>query len=83
MWIANDEKYALVGLELKLDGAPPPQHMASGLWVLTDTTFDVPTHWREWLGSIRADQVASSNLFFVSKLRSATPSILDGENQSL
>ena len=51
--------------------------------VLTATTFDVPTEWREWLGSIRANEVAGSNLFLVSKLASATPDILDGENQSL
>ena len=53
------------------------------LWVLTATTFDVPSEWREWLGSIRADEVAGSNQFLVSKLASATPDVLDGENQSL
>ncbi len=57
--------------------------MAPNLWVLTAATFDVPSEWREWLGSIRADQVAGSNLFLVSKLASATPDILDGENQLL
>ena len=83
MWIADGEKYALVGLEVKLEGAPPPEHIAPNLWVLTATTFDVPSEWREWLGSIRADEVAGSNLFLVSKLISTTPGVLDGENQSL
>ena len=83
MWIADGEKYALIGLEVELEGTPPPEQIAPNLWVLTATTFDVPSEWREWLGSIRADQVASSNLFLVSKLASATPDILDGENQSL
>jgi hypothetical protein len=83
VWIDDGDKYALVGLELKLEGALPPERIAPGLWVLTDTTFDVPAQWREWLGSIRADEVAGSNLFLVSKLASATPDILDGENQSL
>ena len=82
MWIADGEKYALVGLEVKLEG-PPPEQIAPNLWVLTDTTFDVPSEWQEWLGSVRADQVASSNLFLVSKLASETPDVLDGENQSL
>lgn len=83
MWIADGEKYALVGLEVKLDGAPPPERLAPDLWVLMTTTFDVPPEWREWLGSIRTDEVAGSNLFLISKLASATPDILDGENQSL
>ena len=83
MWIADGEKYALVGLEVKLEGAPPPEQVAPNLWVLTATTFDVPSEWQEWLGSIRADEVASSNLFLISKLASAAPDVLDGENQSL
>jgi len=83
VWIADGEKYALVGLEVKLEGAPPPEQIAPDLWILTTTTFDVPSEWREWLGSIRANEVAGSNLILVSKLASATPDILDGENQSL
>ena len=83
MWIDDGEKYALVGLHLKLKGAPPPERIAPNLRVLTDTTFDVPPEWRGWLGSIRADQVEGSNLFLVSKLESTTPGVLDGENQSL
>ena len=83
MWIADGEKYALVGLEVKLEGTPPPEQIAPNLWILTATTFDIPPQWREWLGSIRADEIAGSNLFLVSKLASATPDVLDGENQSL
>ena len=83
MWISEGEKYALVGLQVKLEGTPPPERIASNLWVLTTTTFDVPPQWREWLGSIRADDVAGSNLFLVSKFSSATPGVLDDENQSL
>ena len=83
MWIADGEKYALIGLEVEFEGAPPPEHIEADLWVLTDTTFDIPSEWREWLGSVRTDQVASSNLFLVSKLASAKPGILDEENRSL
>ena len=83
MWLADGEKYALAALEVKLEGTRPPEQVAPHLWILTDTTFDVPPRWRDWLGSIRAEEVARSNLFLVSKLASATPSVLDGENQSL
>ena len=83
VWIADGQKYALVGLEVRLDGTPPPEQIASSLWVLTATTFDVPPHWQQLLGSIRCNQVADSNLFLVSKLTSEMPGVLDGENQSL
>ena len=83
MWIADGEKYALIGLQVKLEGEPPLEEIAPNLWALTSTTFEVPPQWQEWLGSIRADEVAGSNLFLVSKLVSATPGVLDGENQSL
>ena len=83
MWIADSQKYALVGLKVELEGTPPAEQIAPNLWALTATTFDVPPKWRQWLGSIRADEVASSNLFLVSKLASVTPGVLDGENQSL
>ena len=83
MWIVDGEKYALVGLGVAFEGAPPPVHIAPNLWVLTETTLDVPSVWREWLGSIRAGQVADSNLFLVSKLASETPEVLDVENRLL
>ena len=83
MWIVEGEKYAFVGLAVKFKGTPPPEKIAPSLWVFTDTTFSVPTQWREWLGSIRADKVEKNNLFLVSKIASATPGVLDGENQSL
>ena len=35
MWIADGEKYALVGLEVKLEGAPPADQIAPDLWALT------------------------------------------------
>ena len=83
MWIDDGEKYALVGLEVNQEGEPPPEQIAPNLWILTTTTFDVPDTWREWLGSIRAEEVAACNLFLVSKLASARSSILDDENQAL
>ena len=83
MWIADGEKYALIGLDVALEGPPPPEQVAPNLWALTETTLDVPSEWRTWLGAIRANQVAGCNLFLVRKLLSATPEALDDENRSL
>jgi hypothetical protein len=43
----------------------------------------MPPHWREWLGTIRTQEVEGSNLFLLSKMRSRAPDILDGENAEL
>jgi len=54
--------------------------------VLTDTTFSsfsFPAFWRTWLGTHRAEQVERCKLFLLSKLASATPDILDEENDRL
>ena len=83
MWIEDGEKYALVGLTVKIDGHLPPGKITPNLWVFADTTFNVPPHWQEWLGSIRAQEVEDCNLFLLSKLASLTPDVLDAENQKL
>lgn len=82
-WIDDGEKYALVGLSVKVEGDIPSGTIAPDLWVVADTTFNTPPHWREWLGSIRAGEVEDCNLFLLSKLASSTPDILDAENQKL
>jgi hypothetical protein len=75
-WIENDEKYALVGLTVKFEGALPPGNLAANLSVLAGTTFSVPANWREWLGSIRAGEVEDCNLFLLSKMASTAPGVL-------
>src|SRR5262245_27180573 len=82
-WISDGEKYALVGLNVKIDEPVPQGELAPSLSVLANTPFDVPEHWLEWLGSIRIEQIQNCNLFLLSKLFSSTPDILDGENKQL
>ena len=82
-WIDDGEKYALVGLTVKVDGHIPSGTIASDLWVLADTTFNIPPYWREWPGSIRPREVEDCNLFLLSKLASSTKDLLDAENQKL
>ena len=83
MWIEDGEKYALIGLNVRIDGHLPSEKIAPNLWVLADPTFNVPPHWQEWLGSIRAREVEDCNLFLLSKLALLTPDVLDAENQKL
>jgi hypothetical protein len=82
-WLADGEKYALIGLEVKIEDTIPFHELAPGFWAWTDQKFDVPAHWREWLGSVRADQIEHCNLALLSKMHSQTPDVLDGDNQLL
>lgn len=81
-WLADGEKYALIGLSLKLDGAPPGQ-LTPHLWALTGAAFSIPTHWQKWLGSIRVEEVEECNLFLLSKVASAKPGVVDAEDKML
>ena len=82
-WLADGEKYALIGLEVKIERDIPYRELAPGLWAWTDQRLDVPAHWREWIGSIRAEEIEGCNLVLLSKMPSSTPGVLDGENQLL
>ena len=82
-WLNEHEKFALIGLELNFDGDLPLRLIAPELWAMTNTQFKVPPHWREWLGSVRVEEVEGCNLFLLSKVASSTSGVLDGENQTL
>ena len=83
MWIEDNEKYALVGLNVNIEKHQPSGEIAPNFSVLSGTTFNLPPHWQEWLGSIRAGQIENCNLFLLSKLASLTPDVLDAENKTL
>jgi hypothetical protein len=82
-WIDDGEKYALIGLSVKTEGNIPHGIIAPRLWVVTDTRFEFPSHWKNWLGTTRSEEVEGSNLFLLSKIKSEQPDSLDRENQTL
>ena len=83
VWIEDAEKYALIGLNVNVDEHLPRGQITPNVWVLVDTAFNVPAHWQESLGSVRSREVEGCNLFLLSKMASATPDVLDAENQKL
>jgi hypothetical protein len=83
-WLAEGEKYALLGLNLKSDQARfSDEQISRDLAVLTRSAFKMPSHWRDWLGSIRAEEVEDCDLFILTKMSSKQTGVLDGENQAL
>jgi hypothetical protein len=83
-WIADGEKYALLGLNVKVtDPSIAKLDLSPHFQIIGGNDFKVPDEWREWLGSIRVEEVEACDLFIAAKLKSAAPEILDGENQLL
>jgi hypothetical protein len=48
--------------------------------IIGGADFKVPDEWRQWLGSIRIEEVEACDLFIAYKVNAATPDVLDGEN---
>jgi hypothetical protein len=82
-WLSDKEKYALIGLAVKIEDAIPFREMRPGLWAWTGQKLSIPSHWREWLGTIRVEEIEACNLVLLAKMHSASPQILDLENQQL
>lgn len=82
-WIDDGQKYAVIALSVKLDDPVPLQEMTPHHWAFADARFDIPAHWREWLGMIRTEEVEGSNLFLLSKMRSQAPEVVDAESAEL
>jgi hypothetical protein len=82
-WIDEGDKYAVMALAVKLDDPVPLQQMTSHHWAFAHARFDIPAHWREWLGTIRTKEVEGSNLFLLSKMRSQAPEVVDAETAEL
>jgi hypothetical protein len=82
--ILQGEKFAALALSRAwTQGLAGQTHLGSGLWVLTQPPVDVGGAWREWIGSIRADEIADANLWFLAKRPSKTPGVVDQENNDL
>jgi hypothetical protein len=80
-WIANGEKYALLGLVVKVtDPDVGKLDLSPHFQIIGGSDFTIPKEWREWLGSVRVEEVEACDLFIAAKLQSATPDVLDGEN---
>jgi len=61
-WLNDGEKYALIGLDVNLGTNIANGKVAKNLWVMREPKFIVPTHWKEWLGTIRVEQVEQCGL---------------------
>ena len=56
---------------------------ASGIWFNRHLQITLESHWIERLGTARADRVSESALTFAVKAPSASPDVLDGDNEEV
>lgn len=82
-WIKDNEKFALIGLNVHLSAGMGRVDFPGGLIALPDAAFELPDHWREWLGSTRIENMQHCNLFLLVKMPSEEPVVLDAESQFL
>ncbi len=82
-WLSDNEKYALIALDVRVRQRIPLQQFAPGYWASTDIRLEVPLHWREWLGTIQTEALARSTLILLCKMASLTPQVLDTQNELL
>jgi len=83
--LKKDEKFACIAFDNIAVDATMPEAIAlgDGMWVLQTPPVAFDELWQKWLGTIRSDELASSNLFLVAKQHSDRSSIPDDENQAL
>lgn len=83
-FIAPGEKFGLLALEISAVGMPArPQKVGRTHWVAGRPIVDFDDHWREWLGSLRHEDLQDATIFVVDKIPSKAPTILNGESQLL
>lgn len=85
MKFEKNEKFALISLNrVNIHHALPDSlNLSKGFFACRKLPGIPDKHWREWLGSIKFERLEKANLYLGCKAASATPEILDGENQQL
>ncbi len=81
--INDNDKYALVALRTRSNTDLAPTEVVQGVWAASKPLALFTTHWKEWLGSIRADHLGRCNVCLMAKMPSASPSVIDHETVEL
>jgi len=82
-WLQLGEKFALIGFPIDLHPGVSFTELPAGLSIITEMEFEFPDHWKEWLGTLRIEEIQECHLFMLAKSASSSPSVLDAEDQEL
>jgi hypothetical protein len=83
IWLREGEKFSLIGLQVDADSSVSDGPVGDGLEAYTSLKLDTPGDWREWLGTIRVEDVEACTLILVCRRKSRTPGIVDAESKAL
>jgi hypothetical protein len=74
--VAPGEKYALIALDCAttIQGA---LDLGNGFFALPRGAVSLPSHWKEWIGSIGAHELEEAGLVLLAKVPSADPEVQD------
>jgi len=82
--IPPESKYALLSVSLPVDQELPARlNLGKGISATRGIGFDIPDHWKDWIGSLATDEIRGSALCLWTIAPSERPSILDEENRRL
>ena len=80
--IPPESKYALLSVSLPVDQELPARlNLGKGISATRGIGFDIPDHWKDWIGSLATDEIRGSALCLWTIAPSERPSILDEENR--
>ncbi|NIZ03447.1 hypothetical protein [Thalassospira lucentensis] len=82
-WLEDGQKFAVIGLDLAQEDDCQVHCFGSELLALGPEEFEMDELWRQWIGSIRTEDIQEFGLLLVAKKSSETPKVMDAENQEL
>ena len=77
-WLATNEKYAILGLDCEASLNEAVMELRGGFLAFTRETFQLPKHWRDWLGEIRSEEIEEFGLYLVAKQSDLRPKFPPG-----
>src|SRR5205809_3221537 len=83
--LKENDKVAILGIESVYTKLPEncEGQLSDGTWVLDRIPVNIEAHWKEWLGSIRWEEIQKSNVVLIRVSASANPQVVDDENETL
>jgi len=82
-WLRRGEKYGLIAMDVSSTHGLTAALPGIDVQFLSDLGVQMPNHWREWLGSMRADELEGCNLFILAKSDHSPAGVVDAENDEL
>lgn len=80
--IEDGEKYGIIALDAA-SRVSRPLELGNGFAVVPHGACELPSHWKEWLGSLKVRDVEGAPLLVIAKVRSFAPSVLDADGDAM